>query len=116
MAKHYNIADRLQGGKPVLKLSDEVEFKINNSLAAAVAIRALSEDEKTDDTKKLRKLAVIALGEDATKQLEAMDLSLPDWVVISEVIAAALQGVDLDEVKAPGKQAPPDLTSLKTGH
>lgn len=112
MAKIYSIQERLQGGKPLLELADGVSFPINNSLAAAVAIKAAAEEKGLDDIARLEKIATIAFGADAVKDLQKRELALPDWLVIVNVIMAALQGQELEDVEQPaGKQAPPASTS-----
>lgn len=121
MARIYNITDRLQGGKPVLEIRD-LKLKLNNSLAAAIAIKACTKEKDTDEFDRLKKIVLIAFGKDGLKQLEGQeDFTLPDWLTVVNVVMAALQGVDLDEVQTaePGKQepqTPADMTSLTTGN
>lgn len=101
MARVYDIINRLENGnqKPVVRVDLEHEFKINNSKAAAFKIMAISEDEKIKDDKRLENIVKTALGKEAFDYIESLDLSMPNYSTIVNVIMAAIGDVDLEEVE-----------------
>ena len=65
MARVYDIVNRVANAnqKPKIKLDEEHEFKINNSFAAAIAIKAYSEDKELTDEERIKKIFTVAFSE-----------------------------------------------------
>lgn len=101
MARVYDIINRLENGnqKPVVRVDTEHEFKINNSKAAAFKIMAISEDESIKDNERLENIVKTALGKEAFDYIETLNLSMPSYSTIVNVIMAAIGDVDLEEIE-----------------
>jgi hypothetical protein len=101
MARVYDVISRLENGnqKPVVKVDAEHEFKINNSKAAAFKIMAIAEDEKIKDNERLENIVKVALGKEAYEYIENLELSMPSYNTIVNVIMAAIADVELEEIE-----------------
>ncbi|WP_418223576.1 hypothetical protein [Clostridium isatidis] len=101
MARVYDIISRLENGnqKPVLKIDEDHEFKINNSKAAAFKIMAIAEDENIKDDKRIEDIVKVALGKEAFDYIEGLDLSMPAYNTIVNTIMAAIADVELEEIE-----------------
>ena len=105
MSRVYNIVDKITNGnvKPTIKIDEEHEFKINNSFPAAVAIKAYSEDKELDDMDRITKILGVALNKDAMKYIEKLELAMPLYTTIINVIMAAISDMTLEEIEQVGK-------------
>ena len=56
MAQVYDIVNRLTNDKPVIKLGEGKEFKVNNSKNSVILIKSLSEDKTLDDFEMMDKV------------------------------------------------------------
>ncbi|MGG7215350.1 hypothetical protein ACQPUY_17360 [Clostridium nigeriense] len=107
MARVYDIISRLENGnqKPVVKIDEDHEFKINNSKAAAFRIMALADDEKIKEDERLEGIIKIGLGKEAFEYIESLDLSMPNYNLIISAIMAAIGDVDIEEIEEEAKKA-----------
>ena len=101
MARQYDIAKKLaeRNQKPTVSIDDEHVFKINNTAPAAMMIEALQNDKSLGEFEILKKIIVIALGEEAAAYVEAQELTMPAYTMIINVIMAALADSSLEEVE-----------------
>lgn len=106
MARVYDIVDKITNGnvKPTVKIDAEHEFKINNSKNAAVAIKAYSEDKKLDDFERFDKIVIVALGKEAFDYIESLELKMPAYTIIINVIMAAISDMTLEEIEEFSKE------------
>lgn len=107
MARVYDIISRLENGnqKPVVKIDEDHEFKINNSKAAAFRIMALADDDKVKEDERLEGIIKIGLGKEAFEYIESLDLSMPNYNLIISAIMAAIGDVDIEEIEEEAKKA-----------
>lgn len=99
MAKIYNIMDRLTNDKPVIKLSEDKEFRVNNSKNQAIFIKQLSEDPKLDDFERMDMIVEAALGKEALEYINTLDLSVKAYGTVINTIMAAISELSLEEVE-----------------
>lgn len=106
MARVYDIISRLENGnqKPVVKIDEDHEFKINNSKAAAFRIMALAEDENIKENERLEGIIKVGLGEEAFNYIEGLELSMPNYNLIINAIMAAIGDVDIEEIEEEAKK------------
>lgn len=106
MSRIYNIIERLENGsqKPIVKIDKDHEFKINNSKAAAFKIMAIAEDENIKDEKRFEDIIKVALGKEAFDYIEKLELSMPSYNTIVNVIMAAISDIELEEVEEISKK------------
>ena len=107
MARVYDIISRLENGnqKPVVKIDEDHEFKINNSKAAAFRIMALADDDKVKEDERLEGIIKIGLGKEAFEYIESLDLSMPNYNLIIGAIMAAIGDVEIEEIEEEAKKA-----------
>jgi predicted house-cleaning noncanonical NTP pyrophosphatase (MazG superfamily) len=101
VARVYDIVDRITNGnkKPTIKIDADHEFKINVSKNAAVAIKAYSDDKQLEDFDRLDKIILTALGREAFDYIESLELSMDQYVIIMNVIMAAISDMSLEEME-----------------
>lgn len=101
MARFYDISERMKSGKekPKIKIDEEHEYKINTGKSAVLFIQGISEDKKLNEVEKLEKIMLTALGKEATDYINEQDLPMPMIITIANVIMAAIEDVELEEVE-----------------
>lgn len=99
MARVYDIINKLKNTKPTVKIDEEHEFNINTSKNTAIFIKSLAEDEKMDEFKKIDSIMESALGKEAFDYIESLDLEMPAYNTIINVIMAAISDKDLEEME-----------------
>lgn len=97
--KIYDIVNRLNKAKPVIKLAEGIEFTVNNSMSGAIAMKAIAEDEKMDDLKRFEQLISIGIGVDGLKYVKKQDYSITEWGTIANAIMAAISEEELEELE-----------------
>ncbi|NGP62704.1 hypothetical protein FLT15_31845 [Paenibacillus thiaminolyticus] len=90
MAKTIDITSRLTNERPVLKLGEGKEYRIDNRKNTVLAIQAKMDagDGSLDEVLEL------ALGKEAVKEINESDISFGDYQVI--LIAALAGAMDED--------------------
>lgn len=110
MGKRYDIINKITNAKEraTVQIDDEHEFKINDSFPAAMAIKAYMEDKKLDEEKKIEKVLGVAFKKEEIEYIKSLNLKMPGYVSIVNVIMAAVVDVDLEEIekKQEGKADP----------
>lgn len=112
MAKVYNIMDKLVNVKPIVKIDEDHEYKINNSKNNAIYIQSLvnkdrkdkAEGKEVNDIKTLEKIIKSSLGKDAFDYIESLDLSMEGYSTIVNAIMAGISNVELEEIEEIGKK------------
>lgn len=101
MAKVYNIMNKLTNEKPVLKIDEDHEYKINNSKNNAIYIQSLvkNKDNQENDIEVLDKIIKASLPNEAFEYIESLDLSLDAYSVIVNAIMAGISNLELDEIE-----------------
>lgn len=102
MARVYDIVDRIANAnqKPILKLDEKHEFKINNSFAASIAIKAYSEDKKLDDMERIEKVLGTALSKEANDYITSQEYPMPVYITIINTIMASIADMSLEDIEA----------------
>lgn len=101
--KNYDIVARLQAKnqRPTIKITDDLEVKVNTSATAGLLMRALSEDGTDFDLEKIEKMLKITLGDTATQKVLELDLTIEALSLLLEAISSSFMGEDLPEEDAP---------------
>ncbi len=82
-----------------------INVKINNSKAAAFKIMAIAEDETIKDHERLENIIKVALGKEEFNYIESLELSMPSYNIIVNVIMAAISDVELEEIEIEAQKA-----------
>lgn len=108
MGRVYNIVDRITNGieKPTIKIDEKHEFKINNSFPATIAIKAYAEDKELDDIDRIKKILGTALDTKANEYIQSLELPLPLYTTIINVIMASITDVSLEEMEDMSNKKP----------
>ncbi|OCA99385.1 hypothetical protein [Clostridium beijerinckii] len=101
MGKRYNIVNKIMNAKEraEIEIDEDHVFKINDSFAAAMMIKATMEDKKLNEEKQIEKVLGVAFKPDDIKYIKSLDLKLPGYVAIVNAVMAAIADVDLDEIE-----------------
>lgn len=102
MSRVYDIAEKLKNGtkKPTVKIDDNHTYEINTSKNVGITLKALVEDSKIDDFEKIDKIIEAGLGNDALEYINTLDLPMSSYIVIVNVIMAAINDVSLEEIES----------------
>lgn len=112
MAKVYNIMDKLVNVKPIVKIDEDHEYKINNTKNNAVFIQSLvkknkqdkEKNEEVDEIKLIEKIIKASLGKEAFDYIESLDLSMEGYNTIVNTIMAGISNSELEEIEEMGKK------------
>jgi len=106
MARVYDIVDKITNGnaKPTIKIDADHEYTINNSKNTGVVIKALSEDKQAEDFERMDKIIQAALGKEALDYINSLELAMPNYNTIVNVIMAAISDISLEEMEELAKK------------
>lgn len=96
MSKNIDITSRMTNEKPTITWGDK-EYKVNNSTFALFKFQEMSGNM---DKESIEKGIKISLGEEALKDFNLEELSVPNLKVLMSAIAACMQDITLEEAEA----------------
>lgn len=99
MAKVYDISSKLTSEKPKIKIAENKEFVVNNSMKNMLKIDQMLQNADIDNAEFLNQAITLFLGEEAAKVLDEMDLSVKNYQTIFMAIMAAVQEIDIEEAE-----------------
>ena len=101
MSRAYDIVEKLKNGskKPTVKIDETHIYEINTSKNVGIFLKGLTEDSKMDDFEKTDKIIEAGIGKEALEYLDSLDLPIASYVVIVNVIMAAINDVSLEEIE-----------------
>lgn len=100
MATIIDISAKITNELPVLKVSDELSFSINNRKSVVLSIQCMvNENEKKakqgkeiDDMAFMNKALEMLIGKKNTEAIEEMDLPLPEYKEVFQTIMRCATG------------------------
>ena len=95
--KVINISDKLTSEKPLLVLSEDKKYQVDNSLEAVLKIE---ETMGLGGAEGMVKAIEIALGKQAAKELDIKKMSIENIKIIITAILAAVQGMSYEEASS----------------
>lgn len=93
-----DISKKLTNDKPVIKIAEGKEYKINNSKNTMLLINQEMQNNK-DELEAMDKAVKLALGEGAFEEIESMELSFADYKVLFIGIMAGVSDQSYEEVE-----------------
>lgn len=93
-----DISNRLTNQKPKIKLAEGKEYKINNSKNTMLLINQEMQNNK-NELEAMDKAVKLALGEEAFKEIESMELSFADYKVLFIGIMAGVSDQSYEDVE-----------------
>lgn len=93
-----DISKKLSNDKPVIKIAEGKEYKINNSKNTMLLINQEMQNNK-NELEAMDKAVKLALGQNAFEEIENMDLSFADYKVLFIGIMAGVSDQSYEEVE-----------------
>lgn len=93
-----DISKKLSNDKPVIKIAEGKEYKINNSKNTMLLIDQEMKNNK-NELEAMDKAVKLALGQSAFEEIENMDLSFADYKVLFIGIMAGVSDQSYEEVE-----------------
>ena len=93
-----DISKKLSNDKPVIKIAEEKEYKINNSKNTMLLINQEMQNNK-NELEAMDKAVKLALGQSAFEEIENMELSFEDYKVLFIGIMAGVSDQSYEEVE-----------------
>lgn len=93
-----DISKKLTNDKPVIRITEGKEYKINNSKNTMLLINQEMQNNK-NELEAMDKAVKLALGESAFEEIESMELSFADYKVLFIGIMAGVSDQSYEEVE-----------------
>ena len=93
-----DISKKLSNDKPVIKIAEGKEYKINNSKNTMLLIDQEMKNNK-NELEAMDKAVKLALGQSAFEEIENMDLSFADYKVLFIGIMAGVSDQSYEDVE-----------------
>ena len=104
MARKFDIIERLRAKneRPFIMIDEDHNYTINTSKTNVMAIMALTDEMKEDesaekDIEMIDKIIELALGKKALNYIQSLDLTMSAYGLITDAIIAGIGDKDLDE-------------------
>ena len=95
MAQIIDITKRITNELPMVKITDDIVVTVNNRKNTILNMQAMVQEVQ----KKSKDGTFDEVGAKATKEVEDMDLPLPEYKVVYQAVMAAATGSTLEEVE-----------------
>jgi len=105
MAKVYDISNKITNERPVLKLSEDKVYEIDDSKNTMLLLNQKIKNEDMEDLSVLDEIEKVVLGEEAVKEIDEMKLSTESHQNIIIAIMAAATGEDFEVAEARFRKA-----------
>lgn len=99
MAKTIDITGKLTNERPVLKLTEDKQYEIDNRKNTVFQIQAKM-DAGGEGTEYIDEVLELALGKDAAKEINESDISFEDYQIIFIAALAGALGEEYESVEA----------------
>lgn len=93
-----DISKKLFNDRPVIKIAEGKEYKVNNSKNAMLLIDQEMKTNK-NELEAMDKVVKMTLGQQAFEEIEAMELSFANYKVVFIAIMAAVSGEEYETVE-----------------
>lgn len=109
MAQIIDITSRITNELPLVKITDELVVTVNNRKNTILNMRAMvqetekkaaSGDGTFDEMALMNKTLEILVGVKSAKEIDELDLPLPEYKIIYQAIMAAATGGTLEETES----------------
>jgi hypothetical protein len=100
MGKSINITDKLSAERPTIQIGEKV-YPIDNSMNVVFKFQELA----SGGAQKAVEAIGLALGDEASKEIDVMSMSMNNFKVIMTAILAAMQDLTYEEAEARFRRA-----------
>ena len=95
-----DISSKLSNEKPRIKIAEGTEYEVNNSKNTMLLISQELNNIDKNETKAMDKAVELALGKEAFKEIESMELSFNDYKTLFIAVMAGVSGQTYEEVES----------------
>lgn len=100
MAKTIDLSRKLDNSRPLIKVADGKIYEVDNRKNTVLKLDKHMRTAAEGDLTAMDKVISTLLGEEAAKEIEAMDLSLPAYEKLLIGLMAAVSDEDYDTAHA----------------
>lgn len=100
--KVIDISSKLTNEKPIVKVTEDVELMVRNDKNTVLLVQ--QELEKNDgsksDVEKFDTIMKLMVGDIAVRQIDALELSFVDYLMVVKAVLAAATGEEIETIEA----------------
>lgn len=100
MAKIYDLTAKLTNERPKIKLSDELEFEVDDRKNTVLEIEAMMNSETINSLEAIDQALEKFLGKEVVEEINKLDLSIANYQTIFTTVMAAAMGEDVETVES----------------
>lgn len=97
MAKVIDISSKIKREPIFIHIAEGFDAKVNDGKNTVFEIMSIWDNDDINEIEKLEKTLKLALGNDAKKKIDALDLSLEGYKTIAMAVMATISGQELEE-------------------
>ena len=99
MSKIIDISHKLTNEKSMLKLSDTIQYEIDDRKNTVLVLNQKLAKSDLNDLKVIDEIIRITLGDKAAKEIDKMNLRLSEYQSIVIAIMATISGMEFEEAE-----------------
>lgn len=99
MSKIIDISAKLTNERPQLKLAEDKVYDIDDRKNTVILLNQKMQGSDINDVNAMDEMISIVLGEDAAKEIDAMDFSIASYQTIMVAIMAAMTGEEYERAE-----------------
>lgn len=107
MSKVIDITSKLTNDRPKLKVTDDLEFEIDNRKNTIFEVEKLLNDEDVNNIAVIDTILEKLMGKKAVEELNNLELSFDSYQVIFTAAMAGAMGEDYEVAEARFREATP---------
>lgn len=96
MSKVIDISAKLTNKRPVLKLSEDKIYEIDDRKNTVIQFEQLVQNDDLSDAETMEKMVEMMLGKEAAEEINDLDLSMVAYQSIMIAITAAISGEEYE--------------------
>lgn len=103
----YDISKRITNELPQLKITEDIICTVNNRTQTIINVQAMMQEvemekngKEKDDFASMQKALEMLVGEKKAKEIEELNLPIPEFILVFRSVMAVAQGKTLEEMEA----------------
>ncbi len=98
MARIIDITGKLTNEKPVIRISDDLQFEVNTSKNAVIRVQTIINDNLSDIELMDESLKIL-IGEEAYKRLDELELNIADYKTVYTAVMACINNESFEDAE-----------------
>lgn len=99
MSKVIDITSKLTNDRPTIKLSEDMEFEVDNRKNTVLKVEKMLSGEDVNSIAVIDQVLAEFIGKDAVEKIDKLDLSFGAYKTIFTGVMAGAMGEDFEVVK-----------------